>query len=43
MKAHTWLDKPYPKEGKFVKQYEERHVSEEFSKQQFTAHRHRLK
>ena len=38
MKAHTWLNKPYPKEGKFVKQYEERHVSEEFSKQQFTAH-----
>ena len=36
--SHTWLGDPYPKEGKFVKQYEERHVSQEFAQEQFNAH-----
>ena len=36
--SHTWLGHPYAKEGKFVKSYQDRHVSEEFCKEQFNAH-----
>tara|TARA_Y200000002_G_scaffold10132_1_gene8353 strand:+ start:63 stop:755 length:693 start_codon:yes stop_codon:yes gene_type:complete len=36
--SYTWHGEPYPKEGKFLKQYEERHVSEQFAQEQFDAH-----
>ena len=36
--SHTWLDKPYPKEGKFAKMYQNGHVSQGFTQLQFNAH-----
>ena len=40
--SHTWLDKPYPKEGKFAKMYQNGHVSQGFTQLQFNAHKNHV-